>query len=35
MTTAPNWRARGADGRYRPLRWWERVALAVVRRMLR
>lgn len=33
-TTAPNWRVRGADGRYRPLRWWERLAIKLLTRVV-
>lgn len=34
MTTAPNWRARGANGRFTKLRWWQKLARALLVKVL-
>lgn len=34
MTTGPNWR-RDASGKFRPLRWWQKLAIKLLSKVVR
>ncbi len=35
MTTGPNWRVRDTSGKFRPLRWWEKLAIKLLAKVVR